>query len=234
MYVNFMLHANSLLKMEKLINKTLILLMVISPFGFTCDTKNIEKDTVIIIQWIENLSGDFNFRTKWSYPEGTYKNQFGQLSCDGFCPEGTESMKNSEGKIYNDSLTKFYQLVDTTHQFHSISCEAWCYEWAGTDYITTKQTNKNKIVCSTHLNSGTHSQLIFEINNDTCFPRIELNSISSPRLKTFYCQGGFIKIDGNLWEKGILKAVFDFNFNNTDEPDRKIYWRGKIYTMIEK
>jgi hypothetical protein len=76
--------------------------------------------------------------------------------------------------------------------------------------------------------------LIFEINNDTCFPRIELNSISAPGLKTYFCKGGFIKIDRASWIKGILKAEFNFDFNNIDEPGRKIFWKGKMYTRIEK
>ncbi len=202
-------------------------------FGYIIDTLNNNKDLEIKIQWIDNLIGDFDFRTKWSYPDGIYKNQFGQLCCDGFCPEGTEPMKDGEGKIFTDSLTKFYQLVDTTHQFHTISCTAWCYEWAGTDFVTAKQKDKNQITCFTHSNSGTHCTLILEIINDSCIPRIELNSISSG-LKTYYCQGGFMKIDKNLWIKGILKAEFNFDFNNTDEPDRKMFWEGKIYTMIEK
>jgi hypothetical protein len=220
--------------MKRWINKILILLIGFLSFGFIIDIKNIDKDIEIKIQWVDNLNGDFDFRTKWSYPDGIYKNQFGQLSCDGFCPEGTESMKDIEGKIYTDSLTKFYQLVDTTHQFHTILSEAWCYEWAGTDYVTAKLKDENQITCYTHSNSGTRCKLILEIINDTCIPRIELNSISSPGLKTYYCKGGFIKIDKNLWIKGILKAEFHFEFNNTDEPDRKMFWKGKIYTMIEK
>ncbi len=219
--------------MKKWINKILILLIGFLSFGYIIDTLNNNKDLEINIQWIDNLIGDFDFRTKWSYPDGIYKNQFGQLCCDGFCPEGTEPMKDGEGKIFTDSLTKFYQLVDTTYQFHTISCTAWCYEWAGTDFVTAKQKDKNQITCFTHSNSGTHCNLILEIINDSCIPRIELNSISS-ELKTYYCQGGFMKIDKNLWIKGILKAEFNFDFNNTDEPDRKMFWEGKIYTMIEK
>ncbi|MBN2612915.1 MAG: hypothetical protein JXB00_15270 [Bacteroidales bacterium] len=194
----------------------------------------IDKDCKIKIQWIANLKGDFNFRTKWSYPEGVFRNEFGQLSCDGFCPEGTESMKDSVGKIYADSLTRFYQLVDTTHQYHSISCDAWCYEWAGTDFITAKQTNKNHLTCSTHKNVGTHCSLIIEIINGTCIPRIELISISSPGLKTYFCKNGFLKIDKNLLLKGIIKAEFNFDFINSDEPNRNIFWKGKIYATIEK
>jgi hypothetical protein len=203
-------------------------------FGFVIYSRFTDKGEQIRIQWIDNLNGDFDFSTKWSYSEGVYRNKFGQLSCDGLCPEGTEPMKDIEGKIHTDSLTRFYQLVDTTHQFHSILCEAWCYEWDGTDFITAKQTNKNQIICTTQTNAGTHCSLIFEISNDTCIPRIELNSISSPVLKTYFCKSGFIKIDKDLVKKGILKAEFNFDFNNSNEPDRKIFWKGKIYTTIEK
>lgn len=218
--------------MSKQIRHALILLIGLLSFGFAVDSGFNDKGSKITIQWIDNLKGDFDFRIEWSYPEGVYRNEYGQLSCDGFCPEGTESMKDGEGKIYPDSLTRFYQLVDTARQFHSILCEAWCYEWAGTDFITAKQTDKSRIICSTQTNAGTHCSLIIEIGNDTCFPRIELNSISTPGLKTFFCKGGFIKIDKNFWIRGILKAEFNFNFNNTDEPDRKMFWKGKIYTMI--
>ena len=40
----------------------------------------------IEIKWVSNIKGDFSFNTKWSYSEGIYKNEFGQLSCHGFCP----------------------------------------------------------------------------------------------------------------------------------------------------
>lgn len=220
--------------MIRLIKYILILIIGFLSFGFITKSKINDKDCQIQIQWIVDLKGDFDFKTKWSYPEGVYRNEFGQLSCDGFCPEGTESMKDSVGKIYTDSLTKFYQLVDTTHMYHSILCEAWSYEIAGTDFITAKQVNKNQIICNTHKNAGTHCSLIIEITNDTCIPRIELNSISSPGLKTYFCKSGFIKIDKDLVTKGILKAEFNFDFNNSDEPDRKMFWKGKIYTTIEK
>jgi hypothetical protein len=220
--------------MSRLLKQILILLIGFLSFGFIANTMINGKSCKIKVHWIFDLKGDFDFRTKWSYPEGIYRNEFGQLSCDGFCPEGTESMKDSVGKIYTDSLSKFYQLVDTTHRYHSILCEARCYEWSGTDFIKAKQTNRNLITCTTLTNVGTHCSLILEITNDTCIPRIELNSISQPGLKTYYCKSGFIKIDKDLVKKGILKAEFNFDFNNSEEPDRQMFWKGKIYTTIEK
>jgi len=219
---------------NKLIKQTLILLVGFLFSGCLNNKAFHNTDAKVKIQWVDNLVGDFNFRTKWNYPEGVYRNSYGQLSCDAFCPEGAELMKNMEGKIYADSLAKFYQLVDTSHQYHTMSCEAWCYEWAGSDFISAKQINNDQIRCSTHTNAGTHCSLILEITSDWCSPKIELLSISSPGLKTYFYKSGHIKIDKRSLAQGILKTEFNFDFNNTDEPEQNIYWKGKVYTMIEK
>lgn len=212
----------------------IILIIVSILFGISNLSCQSNRDNQIHIEWVNDLKGDFDFRTKWSYPEGIYRNQFGQLTCDGMCPEEIKSMMDNDGKINSDSLVRFYQLVDTTHQYHTISCEAWCYEWAGTDFIKAKQTNKNQIVCSPVMNSGTHCSLIIDIKDDICVPRIELMSIAAPGLKNYYCKGGFIRIDKNSWIKGIIKAQFTFDFNNTDDPEQEMFWKGKIYTTIEE
>ena len=176
-------------KQTKLI---IILLLVLLTFGFITKSTFSDKKNQIKIQWVEHLKGDFDFSTKWSYPEGIYRNAYGQLSCDGFCPEETESMIDSDGKINADSLIRFYQLVDTSHQFHSILCEAWCYEWAGTDFITVKRTTEDKIVCATQTNAGTHCSLVLEISHGNCTPSIALMSITSTGKTIYDCKGGFM------------------------------------------
>jgi hypothetical protein len=221
-------------KLYKYIKYVLLFLVGFSSAGFAINLDTNKNEAPIEIQWVENLKGDFEFRNNWSYPEGVYRNSFGQLDCDGFCPEGIDIMKDDEGRIYTDLLPGFYQLVDTTHQFHSILCYAWCYEWAGANFIQVKLFNKNEIVCTTQTNAGTHCSLVFEIKNNVCIPRIELNSISTPELKIYYCKGGHIAIDKELLEQNVLKAEFSFDFINTDESDKKMFWEGKIYTVIEK
>jgi hypothetical protein len=216
------------------IKYVVVLLSGLFLLGFDNDSFFNDNGVQIQIQWIDNLKGDFHFRTQWSYPEGIYRNKFGQLSCDGFCPDGIESMKDDDGKIHTDSLARFYQLVDTTHQFHTIQCKAWCYEWAGTDFIKAVKTENDHVICHTMTNSGTHCSLILEIVKDNCLPRIELNSVASPGIKTYYCKGGFIKMDKECWKQNIVKAEFNFDFMNTDEPDQTIFWEGKIYTKIDK
>jgi hypothetical protein len=114
--------------------------------GLTLYKNEKVKSGEIDIRWAKNLTGDFSFMKNWDYPEGVYKNEFGQLSCDGVCPPEIDRMKDDNGKIYEDSLNAFYKLVDTTHQFHSINSDAWTYEWAGTNFATAKRINADTIV----------------------------------------------------------------------------------------
>jgi hypothetical protein len=188
--------------------------------------------TPVRIQWVDKPGGDFSFRYKWDYPESVYKNQFGQLSCDGDCPPEIGTMKNNEGRIYKDSLRAFYNLVDTTHQFHSIQCVAWCYEWAGTDYIDVTPSG-DSIHCATVCNMATHCSLHLDFAKDSCYAFIKLRSIVAGGDAVYPCTGGYLKIDKYLWAKGIMKAEFSLNFEHRENPQKPIYWRGRIYKRIK-
>jgi len=195
--------------------------------------KNASGEVKII--WKDNLTGNFSFAENWEYREGIYKNGFGQLSCDGLCPPEIDRMKDENGRIYQDSLKAFYQLIDTTHQFHSIQSDVWTYDWAGSNFVTATRVNADTTVCYTHNNIATHSSLLLTITNDRCIPIIELNSIAgSAGNKIYTCKSGYIDIDKNLWKKGILKAKFDFTFDHKENPNKPMYWKGKIYAAIEK
>jgi len=187
----------------------------------------------ITIKWVDNLQGDFSFANNWSYPEGVYKNEFGQISCDGLCPDEIEVMKDSTGRIYEDSLHAFYEFIDTTHQMHSIQCEAWCYEWAGTDFIEVFRKNENSVNCFTMTGIDTHCSLNIEIIGDTCYVVIDLKSIEQGGDVNFYCTSGYITINKKYWTEGIMKAEFSFNFEHIENPQKPIYWKGKIYAEIK-
>ena len=186
----------------------------------------------ITIEWVDNLSGDFSFTNNWSYPEGVYKNEYGQLSCDGLCPPEIDAMIDSTGRIYEDSLQAFYTIIDTTHQTHSIQSEAWCYEWAGTDFIEVFRKSKDSVNCFTMTGIATHSSLQLEIIKNTCYATIELNSIVPGGDAKYYCTEGYITIDKKLWEEGIMKSEFSFNFGHKENPKKPIYWKSKIYAKI--
>ena len=184
------------------------------------------------IVWASNLKGDFSFTKKWSYPEGVYKNEYGQLSCDGLCPPEIDKMIDSRGKIYKDSLKSFYKYVDTTHLQHTISYDAWCYEWGGTDFIEVYRKSNDTVFCRTLTNVATHCSLELTIKDDYCVAVIDLVSIVAGGNAKFYCTNGSVIIDKDLWKQSILKATFNFNFDHPENPKKPIFWKGNIYSKI--
>jgi len=201
-------------------------------FSLKAQDVYITKQGNIIIEWTDSLAGDFSFREKWEYPAGVFRNSFGQISCDGLCPEGVWGMKNREGMIYKDSLKQFYQLVDTTHLLFTLESTSNCYEFGGTNYIEARKNENGIVKCATANNVGTHSSLQFELLQDTCLPVIELNSITELGIHQFECTDGKILVDRELWRQGILKAKFHFGFHDDLDTNRSMYWKGEIYTEI--
>jgi len=210
-----------------------LLIIYLTSLGLTIPPANKKKKGQIKIEWKNSISGDFSFKDNWQYPEGIYTNEFGQLSCDGLCPTEVDRMKDENGQVFSDSLDAFYQLVDTTHQFFSIQSVAWCYEWAGTNIINVTKINKDTVFCVTQTNAATHSSLHLVIAQTICTPTIELTSINSVSgNRTYKCKSGAITIDRTFWERGILKAEFDFTFLHEEDPKRPMYWKGKIYAKM--
>ena len=214
--------------MRHFIHLCSFLLVACSSFG-----QSKEVATPVKINWASGIKADFSFVNKWSYPEGIELNEYGQLSCDGFCPSEAYTMIDSTGRIFKDSLAAFYKVVDTSHQFYSIQCKAWCYEWAGTDFIEAIQKSVGTVYCYTLLNAATHCSLQLNIAGDNFFAFIDLTSIVKGGSARYNCINGYIKIDKNLWKKGIVKAVFSFNFEHKENPGRPIYWKGKIFAKIK-
>ena len=196
-------------------------------------TKKKHDSGEVQIQWVDDFVDDFSFIDNWSYPEGIYRNEFGQLVCDGFCPPEVENMRDEDGRIFTDSIDSYYNLVDTTHLFHSIQSEAETYEWAGTDFIIVEKINKDTVDCFTLKNASTHSSLNLIIAGSTVSPTIVLESLTSLEPKIYDCSGGEMLIDKNLWEKGILKASFNFTFIDNEKPEYKMLWEGLIYEKID-
>jgi hypothetical protein len=214
--------------MRRLIFFWALLLIVYSSFG-----QSKKVITPIKIKWVSSIKGDFSFVNKWSYPEGIELNEYGQLSCDGFCLPEAHAMIDSTGKIFKDSLTAFYKIVDTSHQFYSIQCKAWCYEWAGTDFIEAVQESMDTVYLYTLLNAATHCSLQLKIVGDNCFSIIDLNSVAEGGSAKYNSINGYITVDKSLWKKGIVKAIFSFNFEHKENPNKPIYWKGKIFTKIK-
>jgi len=209
--------------------KSIILFLTLAITNYSFGQKEIAES--LLIEWVDSIDGDFSFKDSWSYNENIFRNNFGQLICDNICPVEIDEMKDSLGRIYEDSLAAFYKLIDTTHHFHTISCDAVCYEWGGTNFITVERKNKDEVFCHSMCTVGTHSSLGITISGEFCFFFIKLISVIPNRDAIFNGKSGYLKIDKNLWKKGIMKAEFYFDFYS-DNYLTNMYWKGKIYAPI--
>lgn len=186
-----------------------------------CETSNIKVD------WADTLGGDYSFVKKWDYSMPIYRNDFGQLVCDGLCPEETYSMRDDSGKILPDYINQYYQLIDTTHVHHSIESETNSYEWVEAKFAHANRMGKDTVQVYTLCDISTHSSLNIIIVKDICLPFIELNSITPSGLQHFACKDGYMKIDKCLWQKDTIKAEFNFVFEDG------LWWRGRILAPIQ-
>ncbi len=213
----------------------IVAILLLGLIGFSLNIIKSETITTskVKIEWGNNFKENFSFKEKWSYPEFVYRNRFGQLSCDGDCPIEIDLMKDASGKIYGDSLQAFYKIVDTTRIFHSLKSENNIYENAGTNFIEFKKLKNGIIKGKSSNNVSTHSRLIIELQEDSCSAWVDFNSIKDLRKNIFPLERGTIKIDKILFEKGIIKAVFDFKFKNTLNSGSPLFWKGQIYNKIE-
>lgn len=190
------------------------------------------KDRLVEINWQKNLEGDFSFSEEWSYPLGVYKNQWGQISCDGFCPLETDAMKDSVGRLYEDSLSSFYALVDTIHLQHSFLAEGSMYEWTGSNHINFKQQEDGSVIGSSTCNASSHTSLHIKIEDDKITTWLDFVGIRDVKRHIFPLKDGWIKMDQKLFRKGIIKASFHFDFINSLEPSVPLNCEGKIYSLI--
>lgn len=209
------------------------LLIILSSFHPIVPKPPVRSITVPL-RWTDSLAGDFSFTRKWDYPGDISFNQEGQPVCNAFCPPQTETMTDRNGIIYSDSLDAYYALIDTAHLSHTISCNAWCYEWAGANYIDVFAADSDSVICITGTGAGTHCRLQLIITADSCIPTIELQSIATPGKKLFHCTEGSITIDRTDWKNDTLKARFSFAFHNSIEPGKPVFWNGKIKTAIRQ
>lgn len=211
-------------------------LLISLSFSFTTEDKPTPAPNpkAIPIQWTDLLTGNFHFTQQWSYPAGVEMKADGKAGCadGGFAPERCMNMLGEDGIVLKDSAAVFYQLLDTTHLFHTLSCTASCYEWDGSDFMHVMR-NGDSLVCRTQTGVSTHSSLHLLIKGDTCYPTVRLTSIVRGESAVFYPSGGHIIVDKTAMKSGMLKAEFDFHFVNTKDADKPIFFKGNICAPVQ-
>jgi len=218
-----------------------IIISIILSTGISCKINEEipNSKNKIKIEWVRNLNGDFSFKEKWNYRESIYRNQNGELRLDSglFPPEFGKiisRMKDETGKIYKDSLERYYKIIDTTHIFHSIKSEANVYESTVYNHMEFKKMKNGNIIGKTINNASGYSHLHIKLENEYCYAWNEYNSIKSlVGNHIFNLKSGEILIDKPLFQQGIIKAEFDFIFKNTLKLKEKLSWKGKIYSKIK-
>lgn len=192
---------------------------------------NLKKVKVV---FVKQLPGDFSFSKNWSYPLGVELKPDGRAGCadGGFCPPRCYDMLDSNGIVLKDSTYIFYQLLDTTHLFHSLSCEANAYEFAGSDFFYAYR-DSGKIFGFSETGIATHSSLEMEYRDGELKVFMVLNSIMpSTGNQVFKAKSGFIKIDQSSFQKDTLKAYFNFQFFNHLDPKNQLWWKGWIISYL--
>ena len=153
------------------------------------------------------------------------------LSCDGLCPSGLEQMQDEKGKIITDSLTAFYNIVDTTHFYYTLKSKAKQYEYGDANYMLFTKDG-DKIVGASATNVSTHSSLNLVVNKHQFNAWVVYRSVGPTETTIFPLDSGSLSIDQHLFGKGIVKAKFDFTFENTLNSDKALSWKGLIYSEI--
>jgi hypothetical protein len=192
------------------------------------------------IVWTDDFSEDLSFTKNWHYPEGVYVNRHGQLSCDGLCPPEIDAMKDSDGRLIEDSLIAFYAIVDTTHIYSTISNSADVNEfnWGGTKETETICTQEgDSVSLKTLYGVSTHSTLNLQIiegdrNPGKVKAKIIYISIRPVPTAIYRCIGGVIEISAPDFDTNLLKAKFDLIFESAPENPEPIKWSGVICAPI--
>ncbi|MCR9173227.1 MAG: hypothetical protein NXI10_12070 [bacterium] len=218
------------------VNSSILLLFLLSlqtAFGQYSEDVLDAKARSIPISWGKHIQDDFSFRSNWSYPEGVYLNSYGQVSCDGFCPEEVSTMKDTTGRIYDDSLRAFYEIVDTTHNYHTLFARGALYEWAGSNYMNFTRNEDGTLKGVSECNAATHSRLNIIIAKDEVQAWVSYNGITERKTYVFPLKSGEFQLDKKLFKKGIVKATFYFEFENHLESLVPLNCEGMIYKKID-
>jgi len=214
--------------------KIKLLILVLSIFFFSFQFQASNPDLKLEIEWVEEIEGDYKFTEKWSYPEGIYENRFGQLSYDGIYPVKTDDMIDEEGKIIIDSLEAYYEIIDTTHLYHSLESETSSYEFGEANFLRVIEKTNGQVLINSETNVSTHSSLKIVIDKSKFSAKIDFGSITPIGNHSFKMKKGNLQIDKSYWERGILKAKFNLSFEDNLNPKRDLFWRGKMFKEIEK
>jgi len=216
------------------LRKRFLLNILIISLGFLLksSSKTVENDTVIIIEWFNNLKGDFSFASKWSYAENIGLNKAQQIACLKNCSDRAQKMMDDEGLILSDSTDLYYQIIDSTRKYHTLDSRSTLYDWKTSNFIKVRRYGNFVLEGSVIQDSISNCSLFFRIKDDYLTAWAYHKPIKGES-KIFRLNRGKIFLDREAFDKGIFKATFSFTFENDVNSLKALFWSGKIYTKIE-
>ncbi len=195
-------------------------------------SKTVENDSVILIEWFNNLKGDFSFATKWSYAENIGLNKAQQIACLKNCSDRVQKMMDDEGLILSHSTDTYYQIIDSTRKYHTLESRSTLYDWKPSNFIKVRRYGNFVLEGSVIQDSTSNCSLFFRIK-DNYLTAWTYHKPIKGESKIFRLNGGKIFLDKEAFDKGIFKATFSFTFENDVNSLKALFWSGKIYTKIE-
>ncbi|MEO1412771.1 MAG: hypothetical protein AAFW73_22965 [Bacteroidota bacterium] len=185
------------------------------------------------VRWVDKLDANFEFTKEWTYPDDIHRNRFGQLVCLSNCPPELEEMRDEAGKVFPQFLPTLYGLIDTSHLFYSLESETNAPDFLESHFVTVSGNRGEEVCVRSATNVVTHSSLNIRIKASTFSEWIDFGSIVPTTDKhRFELRHGTLEIDRGLWERGILRAKFDFRFDDTLFHKQEIPWTGRLNQEI--
>ncbi|PHR28237.1 MAG: hypothetical protein COA38_12370 [Fluviicola sp.] len=208
-------------------NRALLFLILILPIVGT---------TQVSWNWVRQMDNDFSFVEKWEYDEGIYVNKWGQLSCDGLCPIEIDVLKDEQGRIIDDSLSKFYSIIDTTHRYFTHEGIVRAYEFDACNHVYAKK-HDYRIHLQTKVGIATHTSLHIEFFPDpgSKIPfraYLIYNSIRDQAPKKYFATNGTIDISSEALYNGMIQMSFDLEFELDEDDLLPQTWKGKILLSL--
>ena len=119
--------STQILPLERLIGDSLSNQdLSVQPMVTESPEQSVDSSKPFKIKWVNNLKDDFAFAQNWDYTLGVAIQIDGKAGCadGGFCPQECYEMMDNNRVIFPDTAERFYQLLDTSHRYYTMSCEA--------------------------------------------------------------------------------------------------------------
>lgn len=188
-----------------------------------------EKESFSIeISWFDQLKNDFSFANKWEYAEDIKLNDYQQIIC-WKCPPRAQKMLDKRRKIVSDSMSVFYQLIDSTRHYYSLESRSTVTNLKKNHFIEVKKYGDFTIEGFSKSKDTSNCSLFFRIKDDYITSWIYFKNESG--MKIYQLKDGKFFADKSAFERGILKANFSFIYQS-DNSFKACYWSGKIYAKI--